>query len=292
MLKDEITIKAVIDNSRGGIDYSDEDIVLKDSIRLVSTPSSLRLAMNCLFFILKGHAQVVVNGKIIKVEKNNFVICPPNIGISDFMISPDFEVRVLYFSSRILQTFLREKVEIWNEFVYSRKVHVVAMEGERFSAYTTFYGMLHTVIQIGVQMPFYNEIIRSMIGVGLLGLTSILYKDRNSLNSTLTSRPDKLFRQFLEILHNSSTAHCTVESLAQELCVSPKYLSNICKKNSGKTASAWIEERVMEEIRYYLRQTDMSVKQICYELGFSSPSFFSKYVRAHFNMTPLQLRRT
>ena len=49
-------------------------------------------------------------------------------------------------------------------------------------------------------------------------------------------------------------------------------------------------EQVLEDIRYYLRQTDLSIKQICDKLAFPNPSFFGKYVKDHFGMTPLEFR--
>ena len=85
--------------------------------------------------------------------------------------------------------------------------------------------------------------------------------------------------------------HRTVEAYASELCISSKYLTAICKKQSGKTANDWIREQVLEDIRYYLLQSDLSIKQICDRLGFPNPSFFCKFVKDHFGMTPLQFRQ-
>ena len=56
----------------------------------------------------------------------------------------------------------------------------------------------------------------------------------------------------------------------------------------GKEGIPW--DQVLEDIRYCLKQTDMSIKQICDRLGFPNPSFFGKYVKDHFGMTPIQLR--
>jgi AraC-like DNA-binding protein len=81
------------------------------------------------------------------------------------------------------------------------------------------------------------------------------------------------------------------QSFADELCITPKYLSAVCKRNSGKTANAWITEHLMEDIRYYLRQTDLSIKEVCSVLGFPNASFFGKYVKEHFGVTPTQLRQ-
>ena len=81
-----------------------------------------------------------------------------------------------------------------------------------------------------------------------------------------------------------------MEAYASELCVSAKYLSTICKRQSGKTAGEWITEHVMEDVRYYLKQTDMSIKQVSATLGFANSSFFGRYVRHHSGLTPMQLR--
>ena len=61
-------------------------------------------------------------------------------------------------------------------------------------------------------------------------------------------------------------------------------------KYSGKTANAWITDHVTEDIRYYLSSTDLSIKEICNRTGFPNPSFFGKYVKEHFGMTPTQFR--
>ena len=81
-----------------------------------------------------------------------------------------------------------------------------------------------------------------------------------------------------------------MEWYADELCVSAKYLSTVCKKKSGKGANDWIREHVLEDIRYNLKHTDLSIKQICDKLGFPNPSFFGKYVKEHFGMPPAQFR--
>ena len=46
----------------------------------------------------------------------------------------------------------------------------------------------------------------------------------------------------------------------------------------------------MEDIRYYLTHTDLTLKQVADRLGFPNPSFFGKYVKEHFGMTPAQIR--
>ena len=48
---------------------------------------------------------------------------------------------------------------------------------------------------------------------------------------------------------------------------------------------------MLEDIRDYLKSTDHSIKEICNILGFPNTSFFGKYVKAHFGLTPVQFRQ-
>jgi len=106
-----------------------------------------------------------------------------------------------------------------------------------------------------------------------------------------TERAGYIVRSLMDLL---SSGICRTERemsyYAGRLNVSPKYLSALCKKHSGKTANEWITEHVLEDIRYYLKQTDYSIKQICHQLGFPNTSFFGRYVKIHFGMTPMQIR--
>ena len=104
------------------------------------------------------------------------------------------------------------------------------------------------------------------------------------------SQAGTLFQQFIDMLNATPVKHRPVEWYAGELCITPKYLSTICKNHSGKTANEWIREHVLEDIRYYLKQTDLTMTQIADRLGFPNPSFFGKYVKEHFGMTPMQVR--
>ena len=108
--------------------------------------------------------------------------------------------------------------------------------------------------------------------------------------SSVHSQGDQLFNRFLQILSESQVKRQTVESYADQLCVSPKYLSAVCKKTSGKTAMQWINEYVMEDIRYYLKETSLTIKEISTTLGFPNLSFFGKYTKRSIGMSPKEYR--
>ena len=78
---------------------------------------------------------------------------------------------------------------------------------------------------------------------------------------------------------------------SSKLCITSKYLSNICKENSGKTAYDWIIEYAIEDINRLLSHSDMSIKEIANYLDFPNLSFFGKFVKAHLGCSPTEFRR-
>ena len=78
---------------------------------------------------------------------------------------------------------------------------------------------------------------------------------------------------------------------AEELHVTPKYLSTTCKNVSGKTANIWINQFVVKDICQLLRYSEMSIKEISEHLNFPNLSFFGKYVKSHLGVSPKEYRQ-
>ena len=296
--QEEITIQALANNEDLKIGYSDNEIVIVDSIQQFAETCNAHVAMNAIVICTSGKAQAQMNGVQMEFRKNQVGIIPQNVMITDVMVSPDFNLRGIFLTNRILRSFLNEKISVWNDMMYIHRQHVVTMDQDETLFYTHFYDMLTQAVEKGKENPFHTEIIQSLLRSAILGLCGEMKWMLAQTDSKLSTLNDKQsttkshFQRFLDLLHTTDVKHRTVEAYANDLCISPKYLTTICKKNSGKTANEWITEHVIEDIRYYLKQTDLSVKQICNQLGFPNPSFFGKYVKDHFGMTPIEFRNS
>ncbi len=288
---EEVTFQTLADNEDIQIGYSDNDIVVVDSIQQFTKINTAHVAMNAVIICTNGKVQAQMNGIQMELHKNQVAVVPQNVTVTDVMISPDFNLKAMFLTNRILQSFLREKMNIWNDMMYIHRQHVVTMDEDEILFYTHFYDMLTLAIERGKENPYHTEIIQALLRSAILGLCGAM-KWMLSSNNHETHTTDSHFQRFLDLLHSSEVKRHTVESYASELCISPKYLTAVCKKNSGKTANEWITEHVLEDIRYYLKQTDLSIKQICDRLGFPNPSFFGKYVKDHFGMTPMEFRNS
>lgn len=82
----------------------------------------------------------------------------------------------------------------------------------------------------------------------------------------------------------------TPAAYADQLSIHVNYLNNVLKKSTGKTTREIIHERIVEEAKTLLLNTDWDAAQIAYTLGFEYPSHFSKYFKQNTRTTPLLFR--
>ena len=74
--------------------------------------------------------------------------------------------------------------------------------------------------------------------------------------------------------------------------MTPRYFSAVIKSMSGNTASAWINNLVVSQMRQMLDDPSLSVKEVAASFNFPSQSFFGKYFKLHTGLSPKDYRRT
>ena len=288
--KEEITLQSLAEKGEVKIGYSDKDIIVVDSIQKFAEINAAHIAMNVIMICTNGRIHAHMNGRPVELKKNQVAIVPQNVVVTNIMISPDFNLKAMFLNNSILQSALHDKMVIWNDIMYVQHNHVITLKSEYLLIFSQFYDMLNMVIEYSHENPFRNEIIHSILSAAILAVCGEL-KQMLPPSDEKHLRPSTHFQRFIKLLHNSEIKYRPVEYYASELCISPKHLTAICKKYSGKTANDWIREQVLEDIKYYLKSTDLSIKQVCDRVGFSNTSFFGKYVKQHLGMTPVEFRK-
>lgn len=289
--KEEITLQSLAEKGEVKIGYSDKDIIVVDSIQKFAEINAAHIAMNVIMICTNGRIHAHMNGRPVELKKNQVAIVPQNVVVTNIMISPDFNLKAMFLNNSILQSALHDKMVIWNDIMYVQHNHVITLKSEYLLIFSQFYDMLNMVIEYSQENPFRNEIIHSILSAAILAVCGEL-KQMLPPSDEKHLRPSTHFQRFIKLLHNSEIKYRPVEHYASELCISPKHLTAICKKYSGKTANDWIREQVLEDIKYYLKSTDLSIKQVCDRVGFSNTSFFGKYVKEHLGMTPMEFRKS
>ncbi|HEY4784564.1 MAG TPA: helix-turn-helix domain-containing protein, partial [Bacteroidales bacterium] len=116
------------------------------------------------------------------------------------------------------------------------------------------------------------------------------YQFHNLPEKGSQSKQEILVEKFLTSVQKNYKEHRGLEFYANELCLTPKYLSKLIKENSGTTANEWINNYVILEAKALLKSTNMTIQQISLELNFESQSFFGKYFKRIVGLSPKEYR--
>ncbi|MFM7154959.1 MAG: helix-turn-helix domain-containing protein [Bacteroidota bacterium] len=113
---------------------------------------------------------------------------------------------------------------------------------------------------------------------------------RKSANSSLLAQFESELDTWFRSGEKSGAGLPSVKSLAEKLHVSPNYLSDLLKKETGMNTQDHIHAYLIEEAKNLLVGTDLSVRAMAYTLGFEYPQYFSRLFKSKTGMTPSEFR--
>lgn len=240
-----------------------------------------------------GRMQVDVNGATRSLTEGEALILPPHTRLSDYMVSPDVRCDLAVIATDAVKQMLQSHIQEWDRCIYVNKTNHIKTDETSRQQFAYYAGILS--FKMGQTGQRYNrEVVHSIMRSILfdyLELMMTAVPQNTDTGEVLTGQRQVLFNRFLELLSTRHVKHQLVDSYAQELCVSPNYLTKVCRELTGKTALQWVREYTEADVRYYLLNSDMSVKEICDHLGFPNLSFFGKYCRRAFGLSPTEFRK-
>jgi AraC family transcriptional activator of pobA len=111
-----------------------------------------------------------------------------------------------------------------------------------------------------------------------------------NLAPAISDRGEDLVRRFLQRIEAELSNHLGVAEYASAMGVTPTHLSRLCRRITGRPASALIHDRLALEGRRQLTYTPHPVSEIAYSLGFQDPAHFAKFFRKHTGQSPTAFR--
>tara|TARA_R110000850_G_scaffold272966_1_gene408646 strand:- start:471 stop:896 length:426 start_codon:yes stop_codon:yes gene_type:complete len=92
------------------------------------------------------------------------------------------------------------------------------------------------------------------------------------------------------IAENMSDENLNVEHLADELNLSRSQLYRKIKALTGYSANEFLRKIRLEKAKHMLVNGNESISEVCFKVGFSSPSYFTKCFKAHFGVLPTEIK--
>lgn len=115
---------------------------------------------------------------------------------------------------------------------------------------------------------------------------------RSKVSKDIVQRFEHLLNDYFAQEQSINTGLPDVTYFASQLNLSPNYLSDLLHRYTGKTTQEHIHLRLVDTAKSLLWNTEKSISEIAYELGFEYPSHFTKVFKTKTGLTPQQYRNT
>ncbi|WP_256010283.1 helix-turn-helix domain-containing protein [Desertivirga xinjiangensis] len=113
---------------------------------------------------------------------------------------------------------------------------------------------------------------------------------RKPINNALLERLDKILDKYFDDQIALKQGLPTVQFLAEQLNLSPKYLGDMLRALVGHNTQQHIHNRLIEKAKEILVISDLTISEIAYKLGFEHPQSFSKLFKSKTNLSPIEFR--
>jgi len=116
------------------------------------------------------------------------------------------------------------------------------------------------------------------------------FHTRENSNKDVMARVDALLVEYFEKGQASEYGSPSIGFLAEKVNLSAGYLSDLLKKESGRSGKEYINHFLVERAKTLLLGTDQTVNEIAYDLGFNYPHYFSRLFKSKTGMSPNEYR--
>lgn len=134
-------------------------------------------------------------------------------------------------------------------------------------------------------IPYKEDILRAYLNILLLKCKAA-YEASHHSQKLYENTGAQLVQNFRLLVEDQFIRCHKVNEYAEQLSVTPNHLNEVTKRITGRTASELIQERILLEARRLLLHSNLTGKEVAYNLGFNDPSYFSRFFRTNTGLSP------
>jgi AraC family transcriptional activator of pobA len=285
--------KLVAEFSSHGDDYVFTHLTSTD--RLINQPvPPIRISGMAWILVIKGSFQINLNLDPVAVEAGSVVILMPDTIISEREVTPDIDAYLLMLSPEFMRTINIDPnvmMTLPTATIHEYKP-VLPLSGKEQELMKSYFELIHHNTLSNPDGMYVKSIARNLMSAMIYQMVQFVVKHIKVLGlepigaDRPRSRRSTYVKDFMLLLKKFHKQERSVSFYAQQLYITTKYLSNIVKEATGRSAAQWIDEFVILEAKNLLRFSGKTIKQVSYELNFSNQSAFGKYFKLITGMSP------
>jgi AraC-like DNA-binding protein len=287
------TLNISLDEARlwGNAEYMADGLVLTNNI--ANSPLSqgpVRMNFIVMALCKKGEASYSVDTRPQSVKPGDLIFISERHIVDNYKASPDFEGLFILVSTEFYHSFVMNVKNVSSLLLFSMSNPVVALTAHEIQVYGNYYQTIRQKMA-DTTHHYRTNLIKALLLAMFYDMSNVIWRVEQSDSKTTRKRADALFAQFISLLDENFRTERHVSWYAEQLGITPKYLSEIVKQVSKRTPNDWIDSYVLLEIRVLLKNTTKSIKEIAEAINFPNQSFFGKFFKEHMGMSPSEFRK-
>ena len=257
-------------------------------------PSTLLLNFYKLSFIEDMRGKVKYGQSYYDFDEGGMVFVAPGQLLTTAPDADEYEGFNLFVHPDFLRGYpLATTIEKYHFFTYAANEALHLSDKERSTIISLF-----KIIEDELESRIDNssqDVIISQIEL-LLNYSNRFYKrqftTRKVLNNDLLAKLEQVLDTYLDKDLSLTNGLPTVQYLAEQLHVSPHYLSDMLRTQTGQNAQQLIHHKIIERAKVLLSNTSLTVAEVAYQLGFEYPQSFNKLFKQKTRVSPLEFRKS
>lgn len=274
----------------GNAEFLDDGLVLTDRIADAPIPKE-PTRMNFILMALckHGKAQYSIDTREQTVKPGDLLFISERHIVDNYMASPDFECLCIMVSTEFYHGFIQNVKNVSSLLLFSMNNPVVSLTPREIQVYSNYYQTIREKMSER-EHHYRTNLVKALLLAMFYDMSNVIWRVEQQGAKSQT-RADVIFANFIRLLEQHFRQERRVSWYAEQLCITPKYLSEIVKQVSKRTPNEWIDNYVILEIRVLLKNSTKSIKEIAEELQFPNQSFLGKYFKEHIGVSPSQYRK-
>ena len=238
----------------------------------------------------EGIAQFDYDGQQIRLHKDDLFLYMAHSVVTNFMSSSDFNCRQIWFSRGELWNINKYGEVSLSDLPYLKRHPIMHLTDDDVKLLDDYFQLLCRRMRDSSPV-LYSNIVRSLVSTMMLEILSMMRRQEPENTVTTGVYRQRLANEFMRLVEQSDGRIRKVDDFANQLNITPKYLSTLLKETMNRRPSEMIHFYTLKAIEHRLRYTDMTMQEIANDLNFANASFFGKYFKEHAGMTPLDFRK-
>ncbi len=258
-----------------------------DNLRITKFLDIARVDMWAFVLCTSGSCRFSLNFTNYTMERGMVLIYQPSQVFKISHLSDDCGGKILFVGSEMIDESLARIADMFNFLLYVKENPCTTLTESQYNLLLSY----EQIILLKKDNIFHKEISNNLL-MALFFEVLNMYSHNILQYRTHKNNSDYIFERFLHSVSENHTRERSIKFYAQAIGISPKYLSQICFKVSGRHAGQWIDKIVVSRAKELLLGTDLTIQQISNELNFANQSFFGKYFRKHVGKSPREFRKS